>query len=375
MRNCLGRSFAIAAITSISIFIVSDAVAQEGDKAPAPTVTVVKVSARDVRPSISFTGRVEATDKVELRARIDGFLEQQLFTEGQDVKKGDLLFVIEQGSYQASVEEAKAAIESAEAALALANIEVTRQSALVAKDAAARSLLDLANAKQRGAQATLSQTKATLDKAELQLGYTEIRAPIAGRIGRSQYSVGNFVSPSSGVLATIVSQDPIDISFSISQREILAIRARQGGATKTGDAVVHAQLADGTRYPQPGKINFVDVTTSQGTDTVQVRASFPNPDRVLIDGQLVNVILEGSAPETKLVVPQAATQIDQTGPYVLVVNKDNKIEVRHVELGTSVGTDLVVTKGLTDGEMVVTEGIQKVRPGQAVEPVEAKSGL
>ncbi len=380
MSGCVYRSRVTAALLISTIAMNHGAAAQESGKSAAalPSVSVTRAIEKDIRPSISFTARVDATDKVELRARVDGFLEHRLFVEGQDVKAGDLLFAMEKGQYEAAVVQAQGAIQSAEAGLALTNIEVERQTTLVSKSAAPQSQLDLANAKQQEAKGSLTQLQAALDKAKLDLGYTDIRAPIAGRIGRSQYSVGNFVGPSSSVLATIVSQDPIYVTFSVSQREILAVREKLGSTGKLGDAVntavVLVQLADGTLYPESGKVNFVDVTVDQGTDTVPVRATFPNPNRVLIDGQLVNVTVQGGTPETSLVVPQAAIQIDQSGPFALVVNKENKIEVRRIEPGQVEGSDLSVTKGLAVGDMIVTEGIQKVRPGQVVEPVEVKPG-
>ncbi len=381
MRNCFSPFFAVLATIALTLVPSLHAVAQESGQsaAPPPSVTVARPVAKDIRPSISFSARVEAIDKVELRARVDGFLEKRLFTEGQDVAAGDLLFVMEKGQYEAAVGQAKGAIQSAESALALTNIEVERQTALVAKSAAPKSQLDLATAKQREATGSLAQLNASLDKANLDLSYTDIRAPITGRIGRSQYSVGNFIGPSSGVLATIVSQDPIYVTFSVSQREILEVREKLGtSGSKLGEHVsaasVHVLLANGKQYDRPGKVDFVDVTVDQGTDTVPVRATFPNPDRILIDGQLVNVTVEGGTPENTLVIPQSAVQLDQSGPFVLVVNSEKKVETRRIEAGPPVGSELPVLKGLTAQDLVITEGIQKVRAGQLVAPIETKSG-
>jgi membrane fusion protein (multidrug efflux system) len=262
---------------------------------------------------------------------------------------------------------------TAEATLKLADIEVARQTELVQRNVGAQARLDEVTAKQGEARGNLLAQKAALERAELQLSYTDITAPAAGRIGRANISVGNFVGPSSGTLATIVSQDPIYVAFPVTQRQMLDVRKGQDPATPD-TYVIYVQLADGSRYQHAGKLNFLDVTVNQGTDTVQVRATFPNPDRVLVDGQLVNVVVELGKGESVLQVPQQAFQVDQSGAFVLVVDKDSKVEVRRVETGRVVGTNLSVLKGLSVGETVITEGIQKVRPGQVVQATEIKPG-
>jgi len=319
---------------------------------------------------VSFTGRVQARDKVDLRARVEGFLEKRLFDEGQDVKEGDLLFVIEQAPYKASIAEIEADIQKAQAALRLADLEVERASQLVAREVGTQKRLDETTAKQGDVRGELARQKASLEKAQLQLSYTEIRAPLAGRIGRAAVSVGNFVGPSSGPLATIVRQDPIFVSFPVTQREMLQFRKDR--QSDDAEPVIYVRLADGSRYAQTGKVDFVDVTVSYGTDTVQVRAVFANPDRILVDGQLVSIVAEVGKAQSSLVIPQQAIQIDQAGPFVLVVDSANKVDMRRVEVAAAPGAQALVTKGLKAGEKVITEGMQKVRPGQVVQATEVK---
>jgi membrane fusion protein (multidrug efflux system) len=333
--------------------------------APPPAVTVVSVQPTEVTPGFGFNGRVVATDQVQLRARVTGFLEKRLFQEGADVKAGDLLFVIEKAPYQAVVDQRRAELASAEANRANTEVQLRRGEELVKNKNIPQAEVDARRAANEMAAAQILEARAALEQAQINLGYTEIHAPIAGRIGRAAFSVGNLVGPDAGVLATIVSQDPIYVTFPVSQRQLLAHRGERGAP------VVRVTLPDGTLYEHPGKLNFLDVQVDPGTDTVTVRAELPNPEHVLVDGQFVGVRVERGEPEQVLTVPQASLQLDQSGPYVLVVGGDSKVEARRVTLGAPDGAQVVVQSGLQTGDKVIVEGIQKVRPGMAVAATEA----
>jgi membrane fusion protein (multidrug efflux system) len=340
--------------------------------APAPAVTVVRVARQDVTPRSTFTGRVEAMDKVNLRARVQGFLQKRLFEEGADVKEGEVLFVLEKPAYQAAVTDAKGAIARAEAALKLANLEVGRFRDLVARKAAPQNDLDVHIAKQTEARGALMQSQAALQKAELDLSYTDVTAPVSGRIGRAAFSVGSYDSPASEPLATIVSQDPTYVVFPVSQRLLLDLRRQQVEKGEDPRAVqVKLRLADGSMYDHAGRVNFVDVQVNPGTDTVAIRAALPNPDRVLLDGALATAVIESARPEQALVVPAQAFQADQSGTYVLVVDAESKVQVRRVKTAPAIEGKVPVTKGLSEGERVIVEGAQKVRPGIVVTATEA----
>jgi membrane fusion protein, multidrug efflux system len=288
-----------------------------------------------------------------------------LFDEGSDVKAGDLLFVIEKAPYEAVVAQRQAELASAEANKANTAAQLARGEELVKNDNIPRSEVDLRRADDLMAAAGIQEAQAALERAQINLSYTDIHAPIDGRISRAAVSIGNLVGPDSGVLATIVSQDPIYVTFPVTQRELLTHRG------ESGEPVVKVTLPDGTLYKHVGKPNFLDVQVDPGTDTLTVRAELPNPDRTLVDGQFVGVRVERGEPEQVLAVPQAALQVDQAGPYVLVVGGDDKVEARRVTLGAAEGDRAVVRDGLKEGERVIVEGVQKVRPGMAVAASEA----
>jgi membrane fusion protein (multidrug efflux system) len=334
---------------------------------PPPAVSVVEVEPQDVTPSSQFVGRVVAIDQVDLRARVQGFLEQRLFTEGQDVQKGDLLYVIEQPPFQAQVAEAQADVARAEASVAETKATLERVQQASTSGAVSKQEVDQARANDQRAQAEVLAAKAQLQIAQLNLSYTEISAPIAGRIGLTSYTIGNLVGPDSSVLATIVSEDPIYVTFPVSSRVILDVRKQAVQAGKPAEFVVRAQLPDGTTYAHPGKLNFLDIEADQTTDTIIVRAEFANPEGLLVDGEFVNVRVERGQPEQQLVVPQPALQLDQAGSYVLLVNSQDEVEQRRVQTGQAYAGNVVVQSGLQAGDRVIVEGIQKVRPGMKVQ--------
>jgi membrane fusion protein, multidrug efflux system len=350
-----------------------------GDKADTsatptavPAVTVAPVVLKDVTASVGFTGRVEAVDSVELRARVEGFLEQQRFEEGAPVNKGDILFVIEKEPFEAAVAAAEGALARTEAESARAEKDRERYEQLVEKGDVSQQRFDLSVAAEMAAKAEMKTAQAQLDRARLDLSDTEIIAPIDGRIGRSSYSIGNLVGPDSGPLATIVSQDPVYVTFPVSQRLVLEYQKRRQESGPEAN-LVRLRLADGTIYPLPGRIEFADIRVSESTDTLTLRAAFPNPDQLLIDGQFVTANVEKEQQEKGLVISQAAVQADQAGTFVLIVNGENKIEVRRIQRGPGGQEgEMVVQSGLNEGDRVVVEGIQKVRPGQVVEATVAE---
>jgi membrane fusion protein (multidrug efflux system) len=334
---------------------------------PPPAVTVAPVTSREVTATGDFIGRVVAIDKVDVVARISGFINERNFTEGQQVKSGDLLFSIEPDTYKAAVDQQAANLAKAKATEVNANLQLQRGQELVRNQNIPQSEVDQRAANAQAAHADVMQAQALLEQAKINLGYTEIRSPIDGRIGIANFTVGNLVSPSSGTLATIVSQDPIYVTFQASEADVIAYKHRiAASADKNPHVTIHIKLPDGTIYPHPGLTNLLDVQVQPDTDTVLARAQLPNPEGMLVPGGIVGVQVERGGPQSLLVVPQSAVQLDQGGHYVLVVGADKKVEQRRITTGVEQGRDVVVTQGLKQGELVIVEGIQKVHPGQVV---------
>jgi membrane fusion protein (multidrug efflux system) len=335
-----------------------------------PNAIAVGTVAAELRPitqATEFVGRVEAINRVEIRARVTGYLENVLFKDGDYVKQGDVLYRIEPDSFQAAVQQAQGDLLKAQGNLANATAQLARTQELVKTDTASRALLDVRVADQKSAQGAVIVADASLKTANVNLGYTEITAPISGEIGRTSVTKGNVVSPDSGPLTVIVSRDPMYVTFPVSQRIFLTIDTEE---TRRGKGEAQAlkvglRFSNGTQYDQTGRIDFVNVQVDRATDTVLVRATIPNPDGRLIDGQLVRVSVEGEKPTEKVLVPQSALVVDQQGPYVFLV-VDGKAEVRRVKLGGESGANTIVEDGLKGGEQVVVQGVETLRPGTSV---------
>jgi membrane fusion protein (multidrug efflux system) len=358
------------------------AAAQFGPQGP-PAVGFIVAERRPVTELTEFVGRIEAINRVDIRARVTGFLEARLFQEGTEVPEGAALFRLEKAPFEAALDQARAARASAEASLANARVALVRARDLRQTGAGTQVALDNANAAERTSTAQLLGAEAAVRVAEINLAYTDVTAPVAGAIGRANYTPGNTVGPQSPEpLATIVSQDPMRVAFTVAQRQALELRVRFEGRGGVDAAQVRVRSVDGRIYPHVGRIDFVDTALDRTTDTLLVRASIPNPvrenatpgaagSRGLIDGQFVTVLLEGAEPITAIVIPRVAVAQDQQGFHVFVVDEQNRAQRRNVTLGRGTPETAVIEAGLEPGDRVITEGVQRARAGAPVNAMPA----
>lgn len=344
----------------------------------APPVGVAKVARIPVVESSEFVGRVQAVNRVDLVARVTAFLMKRNFVEGGEVKAGDVLYQLERPPFEAQVAAQAAAVAQAEAVQVNNRLTLNRAQSLLHTPAGQQSTVDAAQASAKSGAAQIAQAQAQLRIAQINLDYTEIKAPIDGRISRTAVTEGNVVSPSTGTLATIVSQDPMYVVFPVSVRAALDLRDRY--ADKGAGAVtIKLRLPGGRTYEQNGKLDYVDPTVAQNTDTLIFRGTMPNPvrpgaqsadlgSRELFDGEFVTVLLQGVEPVQALAVPRVAVLSDQQGNYVWVVGEGDKVEQRRVQLGQSTPETAVISSGLKEGETVIVDGVQRARPGIVVKP-------
>jgi len=342
-------------------------------------VGVVEAIKRPITETSEFLGRIEAVNRVNVVARVTAFLEKRLFEEGNEIKAGDKLYLLERGPFEADLASKQAVVAQLQATLENAKLTTDRARTLLGGPAGQQSTYDAAIANQRSLEAQVQSAQAQVQFSQINLDYTDIRSPIDGKIGRTAVTEGNVVSPGSGVLTTIVSQDPMYVVFPVSLRAGLELRDRYGPQGGLEAVLIRLRLPDGRMYGQSGKLNFVDNTIAQNTDTITVRGEIANPIlrpaskagvtvHELTDGEFVTVLLEGVQPVEVVAIPRSAVLSDQQGDYVFMVGAENKAVQRRIQLGQSTTTVAAVIHGLAVGDKVIVEGLQRVRPGQPVAP-------
>jgi membrane fusion protein, multidrug efflux system len=352
-----------------------------GQPAPGgpPAVGIVEATRQPITETSEFLGRIEAVNRVNVVARVTAFLEKRLFNEGAEVKAGDELYRLERGPFEADLASKQAQVAQLQATLENAKLTTDRARTLLGGPAGQQSTYDAAIANQRSLEAQVQSAQAQVQSSQINLDYTDIRSPIDGKIGRTAVTEGNVVSSGSGVLTTIVSQDPMYVVFPVSLRAGLELRERYGPQGGLEAVLIRLRLPDGRMYGQSGKLNFVDNTIAQNTDTITVRGEIANPIlhpastagvtvHELTDGEFVTVLLEGVQPVEVVAIPRSAVLSDQQGDYVFMVGAENKAEQRRIQLGQSTTTVAAVIHGLAVGDKVIVEGLQRVRPGQPVAP-------
>ena len=370
MRNAW-KSLARPSFALLALFLISPlSVSAQAPGGSLPSVIVQAIEEKDVTPEFRYVGRIVAVDTVSIRARVSGILEKRNFVEGRTVKKGQVLFELEKAPYQVVVDQRKAELISAKAKLVNAEADFKRKSSLQGRNVVSEASLDESRAGKLSAEADVLKAEAALRAAELDLGYTTVVSPISGKISTANYSVGNLLTTTSDPLATVTSIDPIYVTIGVSEKQMIDTRKR-GIDLKNPPVAPFLRLSDGTDYKLPGAFNYLSPDVNQSTDTITARAQFPNPNGLLLPGQFVTVVIRPKETERSIVVPQVAVQRDSEGYFVLVVDRENKVEVRRITAERQVETDWVVSNGLATGERVIVDGIQKVRPTMVVNPVKA----
>ncbi|UFN49613.1 efflux RND transporter periplasmic adaptor subunit [Roseomonas sp. OT10] len=348
--------------------------AQAPTPAQAPAVVVLPVALEAVAPGTEFLGRVEAVNAVDVRSRVEGFLETRGFEEGQMVREGQELFHIESAGYEASLSAAQASLAGAQADLRDAEGRFQRSQELRRTQATSQAVLEENQAARDRARAGVLSAEASLRQAELNLGYTSIRAPFAGRIGHSAFAVGSLVAPSSGPLARIVQTDPIRVVFSVSDQSLLDFRTGPAAGRAEGGFVPSLVLSSGHVYAHPGEIEFIGNEFDPRTGTIPVRARFPNPEGLLVPGQFVTLAVRPAEARRRPVVRLGAVQLDREGRFVLLVDEQDRVVLRRIRVGAQIGQNWVVEDGLRGGERVIVQGFQNARPGAPVRAVPATEG-
>ena len=378
MRRSLSISLVLLGIVSAAALAVSgcarNEAAEQKAMPPLPQVTVAAATSRKVTEFDEFTGRFEAVERVEVRPRVSGYISSVNFKDGSEIKKGDVLFVIDPRPYVAERDKARAQLAQARSQLALARSERDRATQLVSQHAISREEFDTRTSGSEQAQANAEAAQAALDAAALNLEFTRVTAPIAGRIGRALVTSGNFVTNGQTLLTTLVSLDPIYVSFDGDEKVYLKYTKLSRDGARGGGNPVQVGLADESGYPHQGVMVFVDNALDPATGTIRSRALLDNRDRLFTPGLFARLRLLGAHEHEAVLINDSAVGTDQTVRYVLVVSAGNKAEYRPVQLGPIVDGLRVVESGLASGETIVVNGLQRVRPGAQVQPQRVAMG-
>ena len=353
-----------------------------GEKGPPPQpappeVSVIKVAPAPITVFEEYVGQTEAIDTVEIRARVGGILERQTYTDGATVKKDDLLFVIDRLPFATALEQAKANLAQAQASLENSKQNLARAEPLVSDQAISKQDYDAAFAKQRSDAASVQAMQALVHTAELNLAYASVRAPRDGVVSKALIRPGGLVNASTTLLTTLYSVDPIHVNFTVGEQKLIELKQQLGnpsGKPTDNPAVFRLKLIDGSDYPQRGRLDFVDAAVDPKNGTLQIRIAVPNPDHALRPGQFVRVIVPARENANAVRVPQRAVTELLGTQSVFVIGPDNKASPREIVAKTRIGNDWLVDKGLNPNELVVVDGISKVRPGAVVKPVIATQG-
>lgn len=347
------------------------ACSQEAPPQRTVEVVVAEATLEPYRPKSRYVGRLQARDDVAIQAKVSGYLLSRDFREGERVEAGSVLYQLEDSEYKAALARARADLAAAIANQSNAERNFKRGKELLPRGAISEAEMDNLTAKKLDADARIESARAQVTSAEVNLSFTKITAPITGRIGRSVVSVGDLVGPTTGNLTTLVSMDPIEALFQISEATYVAAMRRHPETELAPESLrnieVTLELSNGQIYPEVGRIDFFANRIDPATGTLETRATIPNPQSVLVPGQYVRVILQGTDLLEGLFIPQAAVQADQQGSFVLTVDGGNIVVRKNVELGDRLDADVLVRQGLDAGERVIVRGLQQVRPGMPVQ--------
>lgn len=365
----------VGAILSALVLMISGC--RQKDEQQLPIVVVDKPQKEDVQIFGEYVGRIRASQFVEIHARVEGFLEKMMFEEGKRVTLNEPLFMINPDKYRARVEKAKAQLKKSEAQASKAKRDVERLSPLYELNAASQLDLDNAVAALEDAEANIAMSKADLDQAEMELGYTVVRSPLSGYISERYVDIGTLVGPGQkSKLAAVVKSDTVLVDFKMTALDYLRAERRnvkfgERDTTRSWQPTVTVTLADDSEYPVKGVVDFADPLVDPKTGTFGVRAELPNPNRKLLPGQFTKVKLLLDVRERSIVVPRKALSIEKGGAFIYIIRRDNVAEKRFVQTGPEIGNKVVIERGLGENERVVVEGYHKLVPGVVVEPVSA----